>query len=55
MNYFESGHTDRGKYDLIILLESLRNEKRIGLSEMPDAVSQILNNVFTKAQSQNNQ
>jgi hypothetical protein len=49
ISYFQSGHKQRAKYDLIILLESLRNEEKFGLAHLPESVFEIINWGIKKA------
>lgn len=35
MKYFESDHLDRGSYDILRLVESLKNEDKIGFADIP--------------------
>jgi hypothetical protein len=43
MGYFQSGHKARAKYDIIILLESLRGEEKFGFTHLPESVFEIIN------------
>lgn len=35
MKYLESDHLDRGSYDILRLVESLKNEDKIGFADIP--------------------
>jgi hypothetical protein len=43
IGHFQSGHRSRAKYDLIVLLESLRSEDKFGLAHLPESVFEIVN------------
>jgi len=47
LEYFRSGFHDRSKYDLMILVDSLRKQEKFGL-DLPDIVSQVIAKGFKK-------
>lgn len=42
IKYFESGHTDRGGYDILRLVESLKHEEKMGFADIPETVYEVI-------------